>query len=140
EWGARLNAWVAAWNAGRRADTFRARGQIPGAPTVVVDADSIREFRLLIDGLVSRSEESARTGTRWWAEKALRDRRVALLRPYNLRFHLDDANHIQLIFVHADHAARYGDILRSLVNMAGDEALEWSPDYSCSRSARLARR
>ncbi len=135
EWGARLNAWIAAWNAGRRTEGFRIRGQIPGAPGVVVDGDSIREFRLLIDGLMNRAEESARTGTRWWAEKHLRDRRVALLKPYSLRFHLDANERIQLIFFHGDFAAQHESVVRALANPTGDESLEWAPDfYCCSRS------
>ena len=139
EWGSRLNAWIAAWNAGRRTEGFRVRGQIPGAPSVVVDGDSIREFRLLIDGLMSRTEESARTGTRWWTEKHLRDRRVALLKPYSLRFHLDANERIQLIFFHGDFAAYHEDVVRSLADPSGSESLAWSPDYCCSRSKDLVK-
>ncbi|AWM41705.1 hypothetical protein GobsT_72010 [Gemmata obscuriglobus] len=133
EWGARLNAWIAAWNLGR-GGAARARGQIPGTPTVVVDGDSIREFRLLVDGLMGRVEESARTGTRWWEERHMRERRVALLRPYNLRFHLDPGGRIQLVLFHEAHAAKYEGTVRALFDPAGGEALEWAPGYSCSRS------
>lgn len=134
EWGSRLNAWIAAWNATRRADGLKFRGQIPAATTVVVDGDSIREFRLLIDGLMGRVDESARTGTQWWAEKQLRERRVALLKPYGLRFHLDANNRIQLIFFHGGYAAQYEDVVRALADPEGEEQMEWSPDYLCSRS------
>lgn len=140
EWGARLNAWIAAWNLGHGGGGIRARGQIPGAPTVVVDGDSIREFRLLVDGLMGRAEESARTGTRWWAERHLRERRVALLRPYNLRFHLDPGGRIQLIFFHSAHAAKYETVVRALLDPAGDDPLEWAPGYCCSRSKTRAMR
>jgi hypothetical protein len=134
EWGPRLNEWIAAWNASRRAPGPRARGQIPTVPNVVVDADSIREFRLLIDGLMSRVEESARVGGQWWTVKHTRDRRVALLRPYGLRFHLDADDHIQLIFFHGDYAAHHKDVVRALADPAGEDSLEWSPDYCCSRA------
>lgn len=140
EWGSRLNAWVAAWNASRRTEILRARGQIPVAPTVVVDGDSIREFRLLIDGLMTRSEESARLGTRWWTERHLRERRVALLRPYSLRFHLDASDRIQLIFFHGAYATHHDDVVRSLTGSSGDGPLEWSPDYCCSQSKKPANR
>jgi hypothetical protein len=98
DWGPRLNAWIAAWNQSGRAEGRKVRGQIPSLPEVVVDGDSIREFRLLIDDLMGRAEESARAGAQWWVEQRLRERRVALLRPYGLRFQLDDDGHIQLIF------------------------------------------
>jgi hypothetical protein len=133
DWGPRLNAWIAAWNAGRIAP-FRARGQIPVVPQVVVDGDSIREFRFLIDGLMGRVEESARAGTQWWAERHMRDRRIALLRPYNLRFHLDADGRIQLIFFHGGHAVHYADVVRSLAGPAAADALEWSPGYVCSQT------
>lgn len=136
DWGPRLNAWIAAWNAGRQTGFPAVRGQIPVVPQVVVDGDSIREFRLLIDGLMGRVEESARAGTNWWAEKHMRDRRVALLRPYNLRFHLDADDRVQLIFFHGGYAAYHKEIVRSLAKPAGDESLEWSPGYCCSRTRR----
>ena len=129
EWAARLNEWIAAWNASRLPSGLRARGQIPG---VVVDGNSIREFRLLIDGLMGRAEESARAGGHWWAERHTRDRRVALLRPYSLRFHLGTDGRIQLIFFHGDYAERHRDVVRALADPAGEETLEWSPDYCCS--------
>jgi hypothetical protein len=140
EWGPRLNAWIAAWNEGRQTQVRRVRGQIPAVPSVVVDGDSIREFRLLIDGLMGRVEESARAGTQWWVEKTMRERRVALLRPYSLRFHLDADDRIQLIFFHGVYAAYHKDAVRSLANPDGDESLEWSPGYCCSRSRGRTRK
>lgn len=129
EWDGRLNEWIAAWNASREPSVLRPRGQIPA---VVVDGDSIREFRLLVDGLVGRAEESARAGGRWWAERHTRDRRVALLRPYSLRFHLAADGRIQLIFFHGDYAAQHEDVVRALADPAGEEPLDWSPGYACS--------
>jgi hypothetical protein len=140
DWGPRLNAWIAAWNSGGRVRGPRVRGQIPTVPGVVVDGDSIREFRLLIDGLMSRVEESARLGAYWWAEKHMRDRRVALLRPYNLRFHLGADERIQLIFFHGDYAALYGAVTRSLTHPDHDECLEWSHGYCCSLSKGPAKK
>ncbi|WP_171473475.1 hypothetical protein [Frigoriglobus tundricola] len=132
EWSSRLNEWIAAWNASRRLPGFRARGQIPPVPTVVVDGDSIREFRFLIDGLMARVEESAHASGHWWAERQTRDRRVALLRPYSLRFHLGTDGHIQLIFFHGNYATQYKDVVRALVDPAEKETLDWSPGYCCS--------
>lgn len=141
EWNSRLNAWIAAWNTGRRAPGLRVRGQIPAVPTVVVDGDSIREFRLLIDGLMGRVEESARVGGHWWAERHTRERRVALLRPYSLRFHLGTDGRIQLIFFHGDYAAQHKDVVRMLADPAEEETLDWSPGYCCSLArGRLSRR
>jgi hypothetical protein len=132
EWSSRLNEWIAAWNSSRRAPGLRVRSQIPPVPAVVVDGDSIREFRLLIDGLMGRVEESARAGGHWWAERQTRERRVALLRPYSLRFHLGADGHIQLIFFHGDYAAQHNDVVRALADPAEVETLDWSPGYCCS--------
>src|SRR5205807_7926716 len=84
DWGARLNAWIAAWNQGGRSRS--ARGQA-ALPRVVIDGDSIREFRLLVSGLLDRIEEAAQAGSAWYSDQRQRSRRIALLRPYNLRFH-----------------------------------------------------
>jgi len=141
EWSSRLNEWIAAWNATRRTPGLRVRGQIPPVPAVVVDGDSLREFRLLIDGLMSRVEESARLGGHWWAERQTRERRVALLRPYSLRFHLGADGRIQLIFFHSNYAAQHKDIVRMVTDPAEEETLDWSPGYSCSLAReRLADR
>ncbi|HUR54018.1 MAG TPA: hypothetical protein VMZ71_07795 [Gemmataceae bacterium] len=130
EWGARLNAWIAAWNAGGQNGGVRGRGQLPAG--VVVNGDSVREFRLLIEDLMNRAEGSAQAGTRWWAERSMRDHRIALLRPYNLRFHADAEGHIQLIFFHGRHAAQYKDAVRALAEPG--EPDEWTRGYHCSRS------
>ncbi len=141
EWGSRLNAWIAAWNSSRQTPGLRSRGQLPPVPSVVVDGDSIREFRLLIDGLMGRVEESARAGGHWWAERHTRERRVTLLRPYSLRFHLGADGHIQLIFFHGDYAAQHKDVVRALADPVGDETLEWFPGYCCSLAReRVSRR
>lgn len=139
EWGMRLNNWIAAWNAGHR-NGFRARGQLPVSPSIVVDGDSIREFRFLVDDLMSRVDETAKLGGLWWAEKNMRERRIALLKPYNLRFHLDAENRIQLIFCHSDYAAQHKEIVRSIADPEGNESLEWFSGYRCSRSRSAAKK
>src|SRR5262245_34808683 len=135
DWGPRLNAWIAAWNRGGRARGRVARGQGP-VPRVVIDADSIREFRLLVNGLLDRVEEAASAGSGWYAEERARSRRVALLRPYNLRFHLDDAGLIQLVFFHGRHAGDYPRFVQQLTRAAGPPEEEWSRSVECSRCAR----
>jgi hypothetical protein len=131
EWGARLNAWIAAWNAGGAAGV-RGRGQVPAG--VVVNGDSVREFRLLIDDLLNRAEGSALAGTRWWAERGMRDQRIALLRPYNLRFHADESGRIQLIFFHGRYAAHYKDAVKALAAPDPTEPDGWTRGYTCSFS------
>lgn len=132
-WGPRLNAWIAAWNMGSRVEGRKVRSQIPTLPQVVVDGDSIREFRLLIDDLMGRVEDSARAGTQWWAEKRMREHRVALLKPYNLRFHVDEDARIQLIFFHGGYADFHPDFIRRVAKPDGEESCEWHPGYCCSR-------
>ena len=61
------------------------------------------------------------------------DRRVALLRPYNLRFHLDDAGTIQLIFFNGRYANQYRDFMQGLGADAGEG---WDRCISCSRRGR----
>ena len=97
-------------------------GGLPATLLVLIDEDS----------LMGRVEKSARAGGHWWAERHTRDRRVALLRPYSLRFHLGTDGHIQLIFYHGDYAAQHRDMVRSLADPAGEETLDWSPGYCCS--------
>src|SRR5207244_11058640 len=61
DWGDRLNAWIAAWNmAGQTGGTVRM--QAPLVPQVVGDEGSIREFRLLVEGLMSRLSGPGRLG------------------------------------------------------------------------------
>jgi hypothetical protein len=102
EWSGRLNAWIAAWKAGRKVvpapDKRSVRMQSPFFPIVAVDGDSIREFRLLVDGLMNCVEHLARERSAWWAEERVKLQRVELLRPYKQRFHLDSDHQIQLIF------------------------------------------
>ena len=140
DWTGRLNAWVAAWNRsparkpGRRAEadaqpTFR--GQSPLAP-VPLDGDAIREFRLLVNGLLDRVEEAAGSGATWWAEERARSRRVALLKPYSLRFHMDEEGLIQLVFFHGSYAAYYPRHMQQLMKESAMPDQEWSRCVECS--------
>jgi hypothetical protein len=128
EWGARLNAWIAAWNAGGSVTAGRtARGQIPG---VTINGESIREFRLLVDDLMNRVESAARTSSTWWAEDRVRSRRVTLLKPYNLRFHMDEEKKIRLIFFNGDYASSYKGYMESVTHLECQE--EWCRNFECS--------
>jgi hypothetical protein len=132
EWGARLNAWIAAWNQGGPAAGRTARGQVPG---VTINGDSIREFRLLVDDLMNRVEGLARTGSSWWAEERIRSRRVALLKPYNLRFHMDEEKKIRLIFFNGDYASYYRGYMQSVTHSDWPE--EWARNFECTECKQL---
>jgi hypothetical protein len=131
DWDGRLTAWIAAWNLGNKADRPVIRSQIP-LPTQV-DAEFLREFRLLVFGAVDRAEEAAKTGSAWWREERTRSRRVALLRPYNLRFHVCEDMKIQLILFHGEGAAKYRETMTALT---GAEARDWSRTLECSMSCK----
>jgi hypothetical protein len=131
EWGDRLNAWIAAWNLGGRvasSEAGKVRMQSAFVPKIVVDGDSIREFRLLIKGLMDRLDERTRKGLSWLAEERVRDRRVKLLKPYNLRFHMDEDGQIEIILFNG----RYADYHRDFVRSLGGEGEEWERKYVCS--------
>src|SRR5260370_6503659 len=66
DWDGRLNAWIAAWNRGGKVERLTIRGQIP-LPSV--NADTLREFRLLVFGVVEHAEELAKAGSSWWHEE-----------------------------------------------------------------------
>lgn len=134
EWGPRLNAWIAAWNKGG-ANNRSVRGQIP-IPSVVVDGDSIREFRLLVNSLMNRVDDVARTGSNWFTEERTSSRRVALLQPYNLRFVMDEQDMIQLVFFHGSYSRYYPEFMRNLKHT--DEEIEsWSRTFDCAQCKRL---
>lgn len=133
EWDGRLNAWIAAWNMGGKGDRRVIRGQIPlSAPSI--DAEFLREFRLLVFGAVEHAEDLARAGSAWWREERIRSRRVALLRQYNLRFHMNEEKKIHLIFFHGDHAGQYPDFMATLT---GAEERNWSRNVECSMCRKL---
>jgi hypothetical protein len=140
DWDGRLNAWIAAWNRGGTvgATPRTVRGQIP-LPGVKVDEGTLREFRLLVSGLMDRVDVLARDGTAWWTEERVRSQRIALLKPYNLRFNLDADGDIELVFFNGNYASYYPDFVQSLTGATAeaDEPLEWVRTIRCSRCRAL---
>jgi hypothetical protein len=135
DWEARLNAWIAAWNQGGKVEAPGRQRQVRlQAPGVAVNADSIREFRLLIDDLMGKVENLAARGSSWWAEERVRAYRVALLKPYNLRFHLDDDQMIQIILFNGQYSRYYREYVQSLTTPDDESTGEWSRCITCSRS------
>jgi hypothetical protein len=135
EWGPRLNAWIAAWNSGGSGNGRTIRGQAP-LPSIVVDGDSIREFRLLVNSLMGRVDDLARNGSAWWNEDRMRSRRVDLLKPYNLRFHMDDQGKIQLVFFNGNYARYYQPYMRTLTH-TNEELPSWSRNFECTQCKQL---
>jgi hypothetical protein len=134
DWGDRLNAWIAAWNmAGRTSTGEKFRMQAPLVPKVTVDGDSIREFRLLVESLMDRLDVRARQGLMWLSEERVKNRRVSLLKPYNLRFHMDGDGNIQIILFHGRYAPVYQEFVGSLA--AADAGDEWQRKLICSLCA-----
>lgn len=146
DWNGRLNAWIAAWNRSNerplgRKPRSRAseealadpviRGQSP-LTRVPLDGDSIREFRLLVGGLLDRVEDLAHSSASWWVEERARSRRVALLQPYSLRFHLGEDEQILLIFFHGAYSTYYPRHLQLLMKTDSMKGLQWSRSVECS--------
>jgi hypothetical protein len=135
DWGPRLNAWIAAWNQGGTVGPpggRKARMQAP-LPRVVVDGDSIRELRLLIDDLMGRAEEAAARGSAWYREGRTRAHRVGLLKPYNLRFHQDGSGHIQIIFFNGRYSEYHRNFVQSIADPDPENGEEWTRSVCCSR-------
>jgi hypothetical protein len=140
DWGPRLNAWIAAWNMGGRVEVKGRHGtlrsQVPSP--VTVNGETIREFRLLVDDLLGKVETLARARASWWAQERVRARRVELLKPYNLRFHLDENNHIQLIFFNGIYSDSYDNFTRALGAVSDEEEPgRWSRIVTCSHCRKL---
>ena len=133
DWDGRLNAWIAAWNRGGSGRPRAARGQAALAQAAL-DKDTLRELRLLINGLLDRVEEAAQTSSTWYADHRERSRRIAVLKPYSLRFHMDDEATIQLVFFHGNYAPYFPRFMQTLTESQGME--EWSRGVDCSRCAR----
>lgn len=134
DWGARLNAWIAAWNRGGKVvdePGRRVRFQSPLSP-VTINGETLREFRLLIDDLMKRVEGAARRGSSWWAVERIQRRRIALLKPYSLRFHLDEDKKIQLIFFNGEYSRYYREFLDAMSLSDADESKEWTRAVQCS--------
>jgi hypothetical protein len=139
DWDARLNAWIAAWNRGGKGRARTARGQAP-VPRVVIDGESIREFRLLVDGLLGRIDEAAEAGSSWYRDQRERSKRVSLLKPYNLRFHKGEDSSIQLIFFHEQYSAYYPRFVQKLMDSETMPVSAWSRTVECSECMKKGRR
>ncbi len=137
DWGPRLNAWIAAWNKGGKVvdePQRRFRMQAPlGALGPSINADTIREFRLLVTDLVTRADELARRGSSWWTEERIQRRRVELLKPYSLRFHMDENEKIQLLFFNGRYARYYKEVMGAMAMEAAEDTEGWSRAMTCSR-------
>lgn len=134
DWGPRLNAWIAAWNRGGRVaeeNGRRVRMQAPLSP-VTINGETLREFRLLIDDLMKRVEDTARRGSSWWAVERIQRHRIALLRPYSLRFHLDEDKKIQLIFFNGKYSRYYREFMEAMALHGPEEPEEWTRCVQCS--------
>ncbi|HWG46829.1 MAG TPA: hypothetical protein VN688_28965 [Gemmataceae bacterium] len=137
DWGPRLNAWIAAWNRGGKVvDEARRKVRMQAplgalAPTAI-NGETVREFRLLIDDLMTRVEEAARRGSSWWSEERTQRGRIALLKPYSLRFHLDENQQIQLIFFNGRYSRYYTELMESMAVRVREEPDEWCRDVKCS--------
>jgi hypothetical protein len=134
DWGPRLNAWIAAWNQGGKVvdePRRRVRLQAPLSPTVV-NGETLREFRLLVADLLTRSEDLARRGSSWWIEERIQRRRIELLKPYSLRFHLDENEKVQLLFFNGRYARYYQEFMDAMSMSGAEDAGGWSRDVKCS--------
>lgn len=134
DWGPRLNAWLAAWNQGGKVvdePQRRVRMQAPLVPSVV-NGETVREFRLLVADLMTRVEDLARRGSSWWSEERIQRRRIELLKPYSLRFHLDEKQHIQLIFFNGRYARYYPGVMGAMALNGSEESKDWARAMTCS--------
>lgn len=137
DWGPHLNAWLAAWNRGGKVvDNARRRVRMQ-APLAalgpsVINGDTLREFRLLVADLMTRTEELARRGSSWWAEERIQRRRIELLKPYSLRFHLDENQKIQLLFFNGRYARYYQEVMDAMAMRSTEDMEGWSRAVTCS--------
>lgn len=137
DWGPRLNAWIAAWNKGGKVvdepqRRFRMQAPVGALASPAINADTVREFRLLIDDLVTRADDLARRGSSWWTEERVQRRRIELLKPYSLRFHLDENQKIQLLFFNGRYARYYQEVMGAMAMSDGEDAEGWSRAVTCS--------
>jgi hypothetical protein len=94
---------------------------------------------LLVDGLLDRVEDVAESGATWWAEERARKRRVNLLEPYSLRFHLDEEDLIQLVFFHGNYASYYPRFVELLTSDRSQTERDWSRCVECSHCGKKPR-
>jgi hypothetical protein len=137
DWGPRLNAWIAAWNQGGKVvdeprRRVRLQAPLPALAPTVVNGDGVRELRLLVADLMTRVEDLARRGSSWWIEERIQRRRIDLLRPYSLRFHLDESGKIQLIFFNGRYARYYREVMDAMAMRATEDEDGWARVVTCS--------
>jgi hypothetical protein len=141
DWEGRLNAWLAAWNMGGAvqdsAGKPTVRMQAPLVPKL--DGDTVRELRLLIDSLMDRVERLAKERSAWLAEESVKNRRVALLKPYNLRFHLDERRNIQIIFFNGRYAEHYKHFVAAIGDSDEEDCESWCRGITCSQCKSMNR-
>jgi hypothetical protein len=136
DWEGRLDAWIAAWNQGGRSRSRTIRGQLGKVP---LDGDSIRELRSLVTELLDRVEAKAQAGAAWYANQRVRSHRVALLKPYSLRFHRDADGPIQLVFFHGSYASYYPRFMKSLMRSPEMAEPDWARTVECSQCLKAGR-
>jgi hypothetical protein len=132
-----LNAWIAAWNQGGKVvdepqRRFRMQAPVGALGPSVVNGDTVREFRLLVADLMTRTEDLARLGSSWWTEERIQRRRIELLKPYSLRFHLDENQKIQLLFFNGRYARYYQEVMDAMAMNAEEDTEGWSRAVTCS--------
>jgi hypothetical protein len=75
-------------------------------------------------------------------EERVRSRRIALLKPYDLRFHVGTNGDIDLVFFNGKYASSYPEFVRNLLGENGqeDDSPEWTRAVRCSRCQRSRER
>jgi hypothetical protein len=138
DWGPRLNAWIAAWNKGGKVvdepqRRFRMQAPLGALAPSAVNGETVKEFRLLIADLLTRTDDLARRGSSWWTEERIQRRRIELLKPYSLRFHMDENEKIQLLFFNGRYARYYQEVMGAMAMVAAEDSEGWSRAVTCSR-------
>jgi hypothetical protein len=57
---------------------------------------------------------------------------VALLKPYSLRFHMDEDGQILLVFFHGQYASYYPRFMELLMKSSEPQDMTWTRAYECS--------
>jgi hypothetical protein len=103
DWSGRLNAWIAAWNAGGpvRAASERTKGPGSGEKAFVAPGalppDTAAETRKFLEGQIDRMERLARESVSWWRDEQRRKARVSMLHPYVLRIERGQQDQLQVV-------------------------------------------
>jgi hypothetical protein len=138
DWGGTLNAWIAAWNMGGKVEEPKPGRKIRLQAALAANPESLHEFRLLIESLMTRIEQLARAGGSWWTMEKVRSHRVELLKPYNLRFHLDENGFIQIILFNGQYAQYYKQFVESIAAPDEEECAGCGRVFTCSCCRKAA--